>query len=40
MKIVVIGGSGLLGSQVVQKLKDVGHEAIPASPRTGQRTYR
>jgi uncharacterized protein YbjT (DUF2867 family) len=35
MKIVVIGGSGVLGSQVVQKLKDAGHEAIPASPRTG-----
>jgi uncharacterized protein YbjT (DUF2867 family) len=35
MKVVVIGGSGVLGSQVVQKLKDVGHEAVPASPRTG-----
>jgi uncharacterized protein YbjT (DUF2867 family) len=38
MKIVVIGGSGILGSQVVQKLKDDGHEAIPASPRTGVNT--
>lgn len=35
MKIVVIGGSGVLGSQVVQKLKDIGHESVPASPRTG-----
>jgi uncharacterized protein YbjT (DUF2867 family) len=38
MKIVVIGGSGLVGSQVVQKLKDDGHDAIPASPRTGVNT--
>ena len=38
MKIVVIGGSGILGSQVVQKLKDDGHDAIPASPRTGVNT--
>ncbi|BBX46826.1 SDR family oxidoreductase [Mycobacterium cookii] len=35
MKIVVIGGSGLLGSKVVQRLKDGGHEAVPASPRSG-----
>jgi uncharacterized protein YbjT (DUF2867 family) len=35
MKIVVIGGSGILGSKVVQKLKDHGNDAIPASPRTG-----
>jgi uncharacterized protein YbjT (DUF2867 family) len=38
MKIVVIGGSGILGSQVVQKLKDDGQDAIPASPRTGVNT--
>jgi uncharacterized protein YbjT (DUF2867 family) len=38
MKIVVIGGSGLVGSQVVQKLKDDGHDAVPASPRTGVNT--
>lgn len=38
MKIVVIGGSGLVGSQVVQKLKDGGHDAVPASPRTGVNT--
>jgi uncharacterized protein YbjT (DUF2867 family) len=38
MKIVVIGGSGLVGSQVVQRLKDDGHDAVPASPRTGVNT--
>jgi uncharacterized protein YbjT (DUF2867 family) len=35
MKVVVIGGSGLVGSQVVQKLTEHGHDAVPASPRTG-----
>ena len=35
MKIVVIGGSGILGSQVVQKLKHDGQDAVAASPRTG-----
>src|SRR5436305_12596113 len=35
MKIVVIGGSGLIGSQLVQKLRDRGHEAVAASPRSG-----
>ncbi|HWF71515.1 MAG TPA: SDR family oxidoreductase [Mycobacterium sp.] len=35
MKIVVIGGAGVLGSKVVQKLKDHGHDAVAASPRTG-----
>ena len=38
MKIVVIGGSGLVGSQVVQKLKEHSHDAVPASPRTGVNT--
>lgn len=38
MKVVVIGGSGILGSQVVQKLKDDGKDAVPASPRTGVNT--
>jgi uncharacterized protein YbjT (DUF2867 family) len=38
MKIVVIGGSGILGSNVVQKLTDHGNDAIPASPRTGVNT--
>ena len=35
MKIVVIGGSGLIGSKLVPKLKEHGHEAVPASPNSG-----
>src|SRR3954464_10849701 len=35
MKIVVIGGSGLIGSKLVPKLKQQGHEAVAASPRSG-----
>ncbi|PZF84687.1 SDR family oxidoreductase [Jiangella anatolica] len=35
MKIVVIGGSGLIGSTVVARLREHGHEAVPASPNTG-----
>jgi uncharacterized protein YbjT (DUF2867 family) len=35
MKIVVIGGTGALGSQVVTKLQEDGHEAVPASPQSG-----
>ncbi|RQN33768.1 SDR family oxidoreductase [Paraburkholderia tropica] len=35
MKIVVIGGSGLIGSRVVKLLSKAGHEALAASPRTG-----
>ncbi len=38
MKIVVIGGSGLVGSQVVSKLGEHGHEAIAASPDSGVNT--
>ncbi len=38
MKIVVIGGTGLIGSQLVQQLQKAGHEAIPASPNTGVNT--
>jgi len=38
MKIVVIGGSGLIGSKVVTGLIEHGHEAIPASPRSGVNT--
>jgi len=37
-KIVVIGGSGLIGSKVVAKLAAHGHEAIPASPNSGVNT--
>jgi uncharacterized protein YbjT (DUF2867 family) len=35
MKVLVVGGSGLIGSQVVAQLKELGHEAVPASPRSG-----
>ncbi|MGW4947419.1 SDR family oxidoreductase [Actinoplanes sp. NPDC004185] len=35
MKIAVIGGTGLIGSQVVQMLNAGGHEAVPHSPSTG-----
>jgi uncharacterized protein YbjT (DUF2867 family) len=35
MKIIVIGGSGLIGKKLVPILKQHGHEAIPASPSTG-----
>ena len=38
MKIVVIGGTGLVGSQVVSRLGEHGHEAIAASPNTGVNT--
>ncbi|MGH7650536.1 MAG: SDR family oxidoreductase [Gemmatimonadaceae bacterium] len=38
MKIVIIGGTGLIGSKVVRKLRDQGHEAVPASPRSGVNT--
>jgi uncharacterized protein YbjT (DUF2867 family) len=38
MKIVVIGGTGLVGSKLVAKLDDHGHEAIPASPASGVNT--
>jgi uncharacterized protein YbjT (DUF2867 family) len=35
MKIVVIGGTGLIGSKLVKKLREQGHEAIAAAPNTG-----
>jgi uncharacterized protein YbjT (DUF2867 family) len=38
MKMVVIGGTGLIGSKVVGKLKQKGHEAIAAAPNTGVNT--
>src|SRR5438309_11126 len=38
MKIVVIGGTGLIGSKLVNKLREHGHEAIAASPNSGVNT--
>lgn len=38
MKIVVIGGTGLIGSKLVNKLREQGHEAIAAAPNTGVNT--
>jgi uncharacterized protein YbjT (DUF2867 family) len=38
MKIVVIGGSGLIGSKLVSKLREHGHEAVAASPDSGVNT--
>ncbi|KUJ65681.1 LysR family transcriptional regulator [Streptomyces albus subsp. albus] len=35
MKIVIVGGTGLIGAQVVALLRDRGHEALPAAPSTG-----
>lgn len=38
MKIVVIGGTGRIGSLLVASLKRLGHEAVPAAPETGVNT--
>jgi uncharacterized protein YbjT (DUF2867 family) len=38
MKVVVIGGTGLIGSKLVAKLGEHGHEAVPAAPNTGVNT--
>jgi uncharacterized protein YbjT (DUF2867 family) len=38
MKIVVIGGTGLIGTKLVSGLRQKGHEVIPATPSTGVNT--
>ncbi|WP_351234329.1 SDR family oxidoreductase [Streptomyces sp. NPDC002133] len=38
MKVVVIGGTGLIGSKVVARLGEHGHEAVAAAPNTGVNT--
>ncbi len=38
MKIVVIGGSGLIGTKLVNKLRQLGHEVMAASPSSGVNT--
>ena len=38
MKIVVIGGTGLIGTKLVNRLREDGHEVVAASPNTGVNT--
>jgi uncharacterized protein YbjT (DUF2867 family) len=38
MKIVIIGGTGLIGSQLSGKLRQLGHDVIAASPASGVNT--
>ncbi len=38
MKIVIIGGSGLIGSKLIERLTAQGHEAVSASPNSGVNT--
>ena len=38
MRLVVIGGTGLIGSKLVTTLREHGHEAVAASPHTGVNT--
>ena len=38
MKIIVIGGSGLIGTKLVRALREQGHEAVAASPKSGVNT--
>ena len=35
MKIIIFGGTGLIGSRLVKKLRELGHEAVAASPSSG-----
>jgi uncharacterized protein YbjT (DUF2867 family) len=38
MKVVIIGGTGLIGSKSVARLREEGHDAVPASPASGVNT--
>ncbi|MFL5447552.1 MAG: SDR family oxidoreductase [Gemmatimonadales bacterium] len=38
MKFVIVGGTGLIGSKLVTRLREEGHEAVPASPDSGVNT--
>jgi uncharacterized protein YbjT (DUF2867 family) len=38
MKLVIIGGTGLIGAKLVDKLRGIGHEALAAAPGTGVNT--
>ena len=39
MKILVIGGSGLIGTKLVRALREQGHEAVAASPKSGVNAF-
>lgn len=39
MKVVIIGGTGQIGSMAVARLNELGHEAVAASPSTGVNAY-
>src|SRR6266567_7458289 len=39
MKIVVIGGTGLIGTKLVNNLRERGHEVLAASPKSGVNTF-
>jgi len=39
MKIVVIGGTGLIGTKLVNNLRELGHEVVAASPSSGVNTF-
>ena len=39
MRVLVIGGTGLIGSKLVAILGEGGHEAVPASPSSGVDTW-
>lgn len=38
MKVVIIGGTGLIGSKVTARLRELGHDVLPAAPNTGVNT--
>lgn len=40
MKIVIIGGSGLIGTKVAERVRKRGHEVVQSSPSTGVNTPR
>src|SRR5919201_2714062 len=39
MKIVVVGGTGLIGTKLVNNLRERGHEVLAASPKSGVDTF-
>src|SRR6476659_7446937 len=39
MKIVIIGGTGLIGTKLVNNLRERGHEVVAASPSSGVNTF-